>query len=444
MDLDGQDRDERAHILLDDSEARPSGFRRVWKRLRSSLAPRRAKKAIKRSSTQVAGQVEGSRDIQTPSPSSRPPRITCGPRNLSQSQDTATKPQEYVEEKQGVEGPPSQQSLPVANLPDRPRLHQTAASEGNLITCPTKHILPERSRPNSEASDITYNSRPRPRTSPAFDNTQQVVLPSRRDRAASLFGKYGLAIDPEGHFSEDVAPEEVQAVQRVNKATKVRVHYHCHKCSMAIGSNGICIQCGHKRCRDCKRWPPRESYSGSCSSKDNRRSIPSLPPPSRRSETLDVWLSSPRPSTQGTNRTFSSLFSHNDTFLTRNIHRLCHRCHSPFIWTETRCQDCNHTICYACPRVSPQIQSEPTALGPSGPIPMATRIRERVFKKPRIRVRYNCDQCLSVFKEGSRKCPKCGHLRCESCVRWPPRSEPSREPNAAAIEAFRRRMETMP
>lgn len=441
MDLDGQDGEKRDDIPAPDNECRLGGFRSAWKRLRSALTPRRANKAPKRSSTQVAAQAENSRDIQTPSPSPspKPPHTSYDASGPSLSQELAEQSRYCIQSKQGAERTTLDHSSPVTAFPDRPRLPQSAASEGNLITCPTNHVLPDRSRPNSDASGITYDSLPPPRTGREVANGQHVTLPNRRDRAASLFGKYGLALDPDSHFSESAAPEEVQSVQRVTKPAKVRVHYHCHKCNMAIGSNGICIQCGHKRCKECGRWPPRRSHSGSRSSRGDRRSLPPPVIPSTRTETLDAWLSNARPSTQCSNRTFSNLFSHNDVLLTRNIRRLCHKCHSPFIWTQTRCQDCNHTLCYACPREPAQ-----TASGSSSPRPATTRIRERVFKKPRIRVRYNCDQCMCVFEEGTKKCSGCGHLRCENCVRWPPRSEPSREPDAAAVEAFRRRMETMP
>jgi len=156
-----------------------------------------------------------------------------------------------------------------------------------------------------------------------------------------------------------------------------------------------------------------------------------------------------RPSIQSS-RTLSSLFSGDGVWLTKNVRRLCHQCHSPFIWTETRCQDCNHAMCDQCPRdppISPRATPPGTAAGPSAGSDsrsVSSRIRERVFKKPRIRVRYNCEVCSTLFDESTKRCGTCGHTRCNNCPRHPPRTQRERAPDPAAVEAFRRRMESMP
>lgn len=45
---------------------------------------------------------------------------------------------------------------------------------------------------------------------------------------------------------------------RINKRLRVRVHYACHECQTSLQPNeSNCSACGHKRCKDCPRNPPR-------------------------------------------------------------------------------------------------------------------------------------------------------------------------------------------
>jgi hypothetical protein len=48
---------------------------------------------------------------------------------------------------------------------------------------------------------------------------------------------------------------------RINKRLRVRVHYTCHECQTALQPNeSNCSACGHKRCKDCPRNPPRREH----------------------------------------------------------------------------------------------------------------------------------------------------------------------------------------
>ena len=49
--------------------------------------------------------------------------------------------------------------------------------------------------------------------------------------------------------------------RRINKRLRVRVHYTCHECQNSLQpKESNCSTCGHKRCKDCPRNPPRREH----------------------------------------------------------------------------------------------------------------------------------------------------------------------------------------
>ena len=54
----------------------------------------------------------------------------------------------------------------------------------------------------------------------------------------------------------------------------------------------------------------------------------------------------------------------------------------------------------------------------SEPRPKAPR--ERVQKQIRMRVKYTCHNCKTVYGH-ERICSKCQHKRCSECIRYPPK-----------------------
>lgn len=439
--MDGQD----GQPIAGDTAARPGGFRKVLKRIRGVFIPRSSNKAPKPSYGQTAGQVSGRRELRSPSPILQLPEIQQqGHFGNELQQDVSIG--ERLHQQATLSSPSlAEGSVHSSTLPIRPPLPIPAVSEGNLFTCPETHLSIPSSLPTSRTASVAVGQ---PISHGSTRDIPEIILPTKKSRAQALFGRYGLEVDPEGHFAEDAPDEGSRFARRVTKPAKVRVHHHCHRCTMAIGSNGICIACGHRRCWRCDRWPHHRPESGSRSSQDTGRSRRSIPSPRlspTRTETLDVWLANPRARPQ-TSRTLSSIFTRGDVFSTRHVRRLCHQCHSPFIWTETRCQDCNHRLCKECPRDPPPSppRSGSTRISLSPLPPPQSHVRERVMKKPRVRVRYTCELCQTVFEEGNRRCSNCGHARCHSCSRYPPRTDSQRGPNPAAIDAFRDRMETMP
>lgn len=55
---------------------------------------------------------------------------------------------------------------------------------------------------------------------------------------------------------------------------------------------------------------------------------------------------------------------------------------------------------------------------------------ERVEKKPRMRVRYTCHECNKTFGR-DKTCSQCGHSRCNTCIRYPPRKTPTEKAKKA-------------
>ncbi|KAI7282160.1 hypothetical protein KC345_g3664 [Hortaea werneckii] len=70
--------------------------------------------------------------------------------------------------------------------------------------------------------------------------------------------------------------------------------------------------------------------------------------------------------------------------------------------------------------------------------PQMVKTVQRVYKKPRQRVRYTCDRCQTIFVDAER-CRSCGHDRCSDCNRDPPR-KPNRQPDPAVLQAVNERL----
>ncbi|RMY75101.1 hypothetical protein D0864_09886 [Hortaea werneckii] len=70
--------------------------------------------------------------------------------------------------------------------------------------------------------------------------------------------------------------------------------------------------------------------------------------------------------------------------------------------------------------------------------PQMVKTVQRVYKKPRQRVRYTCDRCQTIFVDAER-CRSCGHDRCSDCNRDPPRKT-NRQPDPAVLQAVNDRL----
>lgn len=383
----------------DHTPQRPHGLGRYLKRLRSAFRLRRSSKAPKRSATDHPGAIYDSRLL---APSETPFNLSLPPQPLRPH-----RPYTYPSDGQ-TEPPP-----PLTNPPAPTSLRsQTSAGQS-----PETHT-------NSFATSLSRsNSNPLP------------IQDYRVKRAADLFEKYGVDLDPD-LCPYETRPATTGRLERVEKPIRMRLHHHCHHCSLAIGPTGVCVNCGHKLCKKCYRFPDEKKDAKPPEPKDKKRKAVS---PSR-SETLENWLvSTPssslafRPATKGPAVSSVSAL--------RRVRRLCHQCTAPFIWTERVCQDCDHEMCSMCPQDPPAATADPSGTPSLAPTQVIHQ-RDRIFKKPRLRLRYNCEQCGTLLQEKTDFCSRCGHLRCQNCKRNPPPRGPPPDSDPAKLEALQRRLDS--
>lgn len=113
---------------------------------------------------------------------------------------------------------------------------------------------------------------------------------------------------------------------------------------------------------------------------------------------------------------------------TQRVRRTCHKCESLFVPpTATTCASCKHARCTKCPREPAKRNKWPMGY-PGDAEPESDEDAEvekqleqfrRIWRKPRRIVRWECEQCHSLFRQGSPQCPGCGHERCDQCTRSP-------------------------
>ncbi|MCJ1252287.1 hypothetical protein MMC24_000092 [Lignoscripta atroalba] len=76
---------------------------------------------------------------------------------------------------------------------------------------------------------------------------------TREERARALFAKHGFTLEP-GEWT----PSSRGRGERVEKKIRFRVHRHCHRCQTTFGSERLCNNCQHTRCKKCPRFPPKQ------------------------------------------------------------------------------------------------------------------------------------------------------------------------------------------
>ncbi|KAK3712825.1 hypothetical protein LTR37_008916 [Vermiconidia calcicola] len=92
---------------------------------------------------------------------------------------------------------------------------------------------------------------------PADDNIETLLpmVSLSQERAQKIFEKYGLKYEPRNATTNS---ESKDTPQRVEKSIRIRIHWTCHECNAGYGSNKTCTTCGHRRCRQCSRSPPKK------------------------------------------------------------------------------------------------------------------------------------------------------------------------------------------
>lgn len=247
----------------------------------------------------------------------------------------------------------------------------------------------------------------------------------QQERARALFAKYGLTL--ESHEWISTTPQPI-SVQRIEKPIRMRVHRSCHHCGTTYGVDKVCTNCEHKRCKKCPRYPKKKTPAEK--QKEAEATVQPVKPKKKKLLTL-------KSKTGG-----ELVYQHTR----QRVRRTCHKCHNMFIpATATICEHCRHVRCTKCPRDPAKVDKWPQGYPGDADAGSDTELEQeleqarRMWRKPRTRVRWECEECHRLFIEGSHQCPGCGHARCDKCIRKPlkrTKAEPQFDPDVVkAVEA---------
>ncbi|KAI4713781.1 hypothetical protein J4E89_001228 [Alternaria sp. Ai002NY15] len=250
----------------------------------------------------------------------------------------------------------------------------------------------------------------------------------QQERARALFAKYGLTLESHEWIA---APAPKPTVQRVEKSIRMRVHRSCHRCGTLYGSDKVCLQCEHKRCKKCPRFPKKKTPEEKQAEKEGMEQ-----PKRKRMLTIR---------TRGGDELVYQPAR-------QRIRRNCHVCENLFVpATANVCNSCQHVRCTKCPREPAKLSKWPDGYPGDAEPDSETEVEKqlekfrRTWRKPRTRVRWQCEKCNGLFHNNSPQCPGCGHERCDKCTRSPVRKPEKGEhfdsQVVAAVEAKLRAMD---
>ncbi|KAF3033320.1 hypothetical protein E8E12_002967 [Didymella heteroderae] len=225
------------------------------------------------------------------------------------------------------------------------------------------------------------------------------------ERARALFARYGLTLESDDLFKTGAS---APLVPRVEKAIRMRVHRSCHKCGMLYGHDKVCLQCEHKRCKQCPRYPKKKTAG------ERKEKEAAEQPKKKKVLTL-------------TTRNGNELAYQPAT---QRVRRTCHKCEALFVPpTATTCESCSHVRCIKCPREPAKRNKWPSGYPGDVAADSEDDVEEekqleqfrRIWRKPR--------------RIGSPQCPGCGHERCDQCTRSPTKKRSQEESFDPAVVA---------
>ncbi|KAF2083382.1 hypothetical protein K490DRAFT_51837 [Saccharata proteae CBS 121410] len=297
-------------------------------------------------------------------------------------------------------------------------LKRDRSSKGSLPTVQGGGSSAEHSVPKSTAVAPTTTTETKPVTSTTGLSSYSRSA-AQQERARALFAKYGLTL--EAHEWITTGKPDTK-VERVEKPIRMRVHRQCHRCQTTFGPDRVCLQCEHKRCKKCPRYPAKKD-KGKGKEKEKEKG--------EKEKTGDVTFLTIKPRS-GVGPDLERRAPK------QRVRRSCHHCGGLFVpATATTCIGCQHTRCTKCPREPSKRKKWPD--GYPGDVQASDTEDERVWRKPRQRVRWNCERCDAVFMEKTKICTGCGHERCPDCKRAPPKKT-RKEPDPDIVKAVEERL----
>ena len=251
------------------------------------------------------------------------------------------------------------------------------------------------------------------------------------DRWKALFAKYGLSFEESEwslrHFTSPQPPPE-----RVKKAVRMRVRFTCHQCQTQFGAEKECLSCAHRRCGKCVRYPFKKSNKSSCQDTNTTATVVA-----KEIEIVPQNENTAAPFLMRQSKTPGAADLVHKAVVQRT-RRTCHQCSTQFSSGQKQCATCEHTVCTKCPRDPPNLGKYPQ--GYPGDTMAAATDAERHWRRPRVRVRYTCQECQNVFREGQSACSHCKHARCDQCPREPPRKPGRGVPSEESIKRVQEKL----
>ena len=164
-----------------------------------------------------------------------------------------------------------------------------------------------------------------------------------------MFAKYGLALEPQ----EWMSPRNYE-VKRVEKPIKMRVRRTCHRCQTTFGSDRVCRNCQHVRCKACPRYPPaRTKEEKEARALAKAKSKQPEKPSGTPTAAADIEPSDNTQKMERTPLTMESRTGGQDVIykeIEQRVRRTCHQCQTIFKGHSTVCESCGHIRCRNCPR----------------------------------------------------------------------------------------------
>lgn len=220
-------------------------------------------------------------------------------------------------------------------------------------------------------------------------------------------------------------------MRRIDQAVRMRVRWTCHACHTVFASDHYCPSCGHRRCFDCHRDPvhreraivtdlrPLQHQHEQLSR--NQRALPTgavFQAISTFGEAAKLRDESQWQCTIQIGRPRPAIIPDTEEAPVQRPpgSRDCHECEAPAQPDQARCTECQHELCRLCDTGSTVAMDKRQAVKTAASVNVP--VVERVYRKPRQRVRYNCERCDLQFT-GQQECSGCGHQRCPTCPRYP-------------------------
>ena len=171
----------------------------------------------------------------------------------------------------------------------------------------------------------------KPASTPIICMTPKETSAIHEEKAKALFAKYGLAFEP-GAWTTPVAG----GAPRVEKQVRMRIHRTCHRCQTAFGSERICSNCQHTRCKKC----PGRSDSKPKAAKGKGIAAGGVVVDDGATKNDEALTMPHRSSGKEMTRRIP----------TQRVRRTCHECQTLFVGKAAQCEKCKHERCPSCLR----------------------------------------------------------------------------------------------